>query len=117
MSEATRSCTVLFFGKVAGHLTESDEGYTWLNARIEETRIGDLHVGQKVQFGIDGYPGMEFVGTICEINPATCSIFSLISTENVAGYFTKLMQRIPIKISCPGTFPKVLSFAWACRAI
>lgn len=89
-------------------LTNTDD--TWLNARIEETRIGDLHVGQKVQFGIDGYPGREFEGTIYEINPATCSIFSLISTENVAGYFTKIMQRIPIKVSLPANVPPGVVF-------
>ena len=68
----------------------------WLNARIEETRIG-----QDVAFTIDGYPGRTFSGRIYEINPAACSVFSLISTENVAGYFTKIMQRVPVKISLP----------------
>lgn len=73
----------------------------WLNARIEETRIGQLRLGQRVRFSIDGYPGREFTGAIYEISPAASSVFSLISTENVAGYFTKIMQRIPIKISLP----------------
>lgn len=61
----------------------------WLNARIEETRIGQIRVGQDVAFTIDGYPGRTFSGRIYEINPAACSVFSLISTENVAGYFTR----------------------------
>mgnify|MGYP002608955942 CR=1 FL=1 len=73
----------------------------WLNARIEETRIGQIRVGQDVTFTIDGYPGRTFSGRIYEINPAACSVFSLISTENVAGYFTKIMQRVPVKISLP----------------
>ena len=73
----------------------------WLNARIEETRIGQIRVGQDVAFTIDGYPGRTFSGRIYEINPAACSVFSLISTENVAGYFTKIMQRVPVKISLP----------------
>lgn len=73
----------------------------WLNARIEETRIGQIHVGQAVRFSIDAYPGREFAGAVYEINPAACSVFSLISTENVAGYFTKIMQRVPVKISLP----------------
>ena len=73
----------------------------WLNARIEETRIGQIRVGQDVAFTIDGYPGRTFYGRIYEINPAACSVFSLISTENVAGYFTKIMQRVPVKISLP----------------
>lgn len=77
----------------------------WLNARIEETRIGQIHVGQPVRFSIDAYPGREFTGTVYEINPAACSVFSLISTENVAGYFTKIMQRVPVKISLPRIAP------------
>ena len=52
-------------------------------------------------YTIDGYPGRTFSGRIYEINPAACSVFSLISTENVAGYFTKIMQRVPVKISLP----------------
>ena len=71
------------------------------DSRIEETRIGQIRVGQDVAFTIDGYPGRTFSGRIYEINPAACSVFSLISTENVAGYFTKIMQRVPVKISLP----------------
>ncbi|MEG2173786.1 MAG: HlyD family secretion protein [Desulfovibrionaceae bacterium] len=73
----------------------------WLNARIEETRIGQVRLEQEVQFTIDGYPGQTFTGKIYEINPATSAVFSLISTENVSGYFTKVMQRVPVKISLP----------------
>ena len=45
----------------------------WLNARIEETRIGQIRVGQDVAFTIDGYPGRTFSGRIYEIDPAACS--------------------------------------------
>ncbi|MEG1610496.1 MAG: HlyD family secretion protein [Bilophila sp.] len=73
----------------------------WLNARIEETRIGQVRLGQEVRFTIDGYPDRTFTGKIYEVNPATSALFSLISTENVSGYFTKVMQRVPVKISLP----------------
>ena len=69
--------------------------------RIYFSAIGQIRVGQDVAFTIDGYPGRTFSGRIYEINPAACSVFSLISTENVAGYFTKIMQRVPVKISLP----------------
>ncbi|MFQ8736710.1 MAG: HlyD family efflux transporter periplasmic adaptor subunit [Bilophila wadsworthia] len=46
----------------------------WLNARIEETRIGQIRVGQDVAFTIDGYPAHS--GRIYGINPAACSVFS-----------------------------------------
>lgn len=82
-------------------LTLVDGDDIWLNARIEETRISQLREGQIVEFTLDGYPGRRFKGAIYEISPAVSSAFSLISTENVAGYFTKVMQRVPIKISLP----------------
>lgn len=82
-------------------LTLVDEDDLWLRARIEETRIGDVRVGQKVEFTIDGYPGKTFVGRVTEISPAVASAFALVSTDNAAGYFTKVMQRVPVKISLP----------------
>lgn len=73
----------------------------WLNARIEETKIGKIRVGQNVNFTVDGYQGVKFVGKITEIGAATSSVFALFSTENASGNFTKVTQRIPIKISLP----------------
>ena len=49
----------------------------------------------------DGYDGRVFHGTVYEIGAATYATFSLISTENVSGYFTKVMQRFPVKVSLP----------------
>lgn len=79
----------------------ADRNDTWLNVRVEETKIGRIQPGQDVSFTVDGYPGQEFHGQVYEIGATTCSTFSLISTENVSGYFTKVMQRIPIKVSLP----------------
>lgn len=73
----------------------------WLNARIEETKIGGLKIGQPVTFTLDAYNGVKFQGKIREIGAATSSVFSLFSTENASGNFTKVTQRIPIKISLP----------------
>lgn len=73
----------------------------WLNVRVEETKIGKVKLGQEVKFSLDGYSGQEFQGKIYEIGATTCATFSLISTENVSGYFTKVMQRIPVKVSLP----------------
>ncbi|CAK7010686.1 MAG: Colistin resistance protein EmrA [Desulfovibrio sp.] len=91
-------------------LTLVDADDMWMNARIEETRIGQLHEGQTVAFTLDGYPGKNFSGTIYEISPAVSSAFSLISTENVAGYFTKVMQRVPIKITLPDAPASEITF-------
>jgi membrane fusion protein (multidrug efflux system) len=73
----------------------------WVNARIEETYVGKLKFGQVVDFTIDGYPGQTFLGEIIEIGNAATSVFALIPTENASNNFTKVTQRIPIKISLP----------------
>lgn len=82
-------------------VTITDLGDTWINARIEETKIGRIKIGQSVEFTVDGYPGRKFAGTVTEIGTATGSVFSLIPNENASGNFTKITQRIPIKISLP----------------
>lgn len=81
--------------------TVVNTGDLWVNARIEETKIGKLRVGQKVEYTIDGYPGKTFTGQLYEIGSATGSVFALIPTENASGNFTKVTQRIPVKISLP----------------
>ncbi|MEG0024739.1 MAG: HlyD family secretion protein [Akkermansia sp.] len=73
----------------------------WLNIRVEETKIGRIKPGQDVEFSLDGYHGRKFHGKVYEVGAATCATFSLLSTENVSGYFTKVMQRFPIKVSLP----------------
>lgn len=73
----------------------------WVNARIEETYIGKLKIGQTVEYTIDGYPGRTFSGKIFELGNAATSVFALIPTENASNNFTKVTQRIPIKISLP----------------
>lgn len=75
----------------------------WLNARIKETEIGKIKLGQKVEYTVDGYPGRTFSGSIFEIGNATGSTFALLPAENAAGNFTKITQRVPIKISLPLT--------------
>lgn len=73
----------------------------WVSARIEETKIGKIKVGQQVEYTVDGYPGRTFTGTVFEIGSAANSVFALIPTENSSGNFTKVTQRIPVKISLP----------------
>jgi multidrug resistance efflux pump len=79
----------------------TDLADTWVTARIEETKIGRIKIGQAVEFTVDGYPGRKFTGTVTEIGTATGSVFALIPNENASGNFTKITQRIPVKISLP----------------
>ncbi|EAX49020.1 secretion protein HlyD family protein [Thermosinus carboxydivorans Nor1] len=84
-----------------------DPSDLWVNARIEETKIDRIKIGQKVEYTIDSYPGRVFTGTVYDIGTATNSVFAIIPTENASGNFTKVTQRIPIKITLPKDSPYI----------
>jgi len=71
----------------------------WVLVYLEETKMETLHLGQKVKFTIDTYPGVEFTGNVFMVSPSTASQFSLIPPNNASGNFTKVTQRVPIKVS------------------
>jgi membrane fusion protein (multidrug efflux system) len=70
----------------------------WISANIEETYIGRIKVDQLVEFTIDAFPDKKFTGHVIEVGAATGSQFALLSTENSSSNFTKVTQRLPIKI-------------------
>jgi len=76
-----------------------DESKLYISANIEETEVGRLQLGQKVEIEIDAFPGKQLVGHVSEIGQATNSTFSLLPASNTSGNFTKVTQRIPIKIA------------------
>ena len=76
-----------------------DKTQLYITANIEETDIERLQVGQKVEFTVDSFPKQAFTGTLSEIGEATASTFSLLPAMNTSGNFTKVTQRIPIKIA------------------
>jgi membrane fusion protein, multidrug efflux system len=71
----------------------------WVVAFLEETKMYEIHTGQPVKFSIDAFPGVRFEGKIFLVGSTTASVFSLIPASNAAGNFTKVTQRIPIRIS------------------
>lgn len=71
----------------------------YISANIEETDLDRVHVGQKVEYTVDAFSGYTFTGEVTEIGEATASTFSLLPDLNTGGDFTKVTQRIPIKIS------------------
>jgi membrane fusion protein (multidrug efflux system) len=75
----------------------------WVVAFLEETRISEVHNGQVVKFSIDAYPDETFNGKIYLIGSTTASVFSLIPANNASGNFTKVTQRIPVRISIDST--------------
>jgi len=74
----------------------------WLIVYLEETKVGKLHIGQNAKFTVDTYPGITFTGKIFVLGSTTASQFSLIPPSNASGNFTKVTQRIPLKISIDG---------------
>ena len=71
----------------------------WVVAFLEETKIADVSPGQNVRFTIDAFRGIKFSGKVFLVGSTTASVFSLIPASNASGNFTKVTQRIPVRIS------------------
>jgi membrane fusion protein, multidrug efflux system len=78
----------------------------WVTANLEETSLSNLRLGDKVDISVDTYPNIKFIGTILRLGSNTASQFSLIPPNNASGNFTKVTQRVPIKISIERTDTK-----------
>ncbi|NPV27936.1 MAG: HlyD family secretion protein [Firmicutes bacterium] len=76
----------------------ADLNSVYITANIEETYLAKVKPGQKVEFTIDAIPKHRFFGRVESIGQATNSVFSLLPS-NTSGNFTKVTQRIPVKIS------------------
>lgn len=74
----------------------------WVVANLKETDIQGVTPGDKVDFTVDAYPGVHFRGTVDSLAAATGSQFSLLPPDNATGNFTKVVQRIPVKILVDG---------------
>lgn len=73
----------------------------YIEANYKETQLPDLAPGATVTVTIDALPGQNFTGTVTSVAPATGSEFSLLPAENATGNFTKVVQRVPVRISLP----------------
>ncbi len=71
----------------------------WVEANIKETEVRNLTIGQAVAVTVDAYPDMEFTGRIIKIGNATTSEFALLPSPNPSGNFTKITQRLPVRIA------------------
>jgi membrane fusion protein, multidrug efflux system len=71
----------------------------WVIANYRETQLTNVKVGDPTQIRIDEYPGKLFEGKVVEIAPASGSQFALLPPDNATGNFTKVVQRIPVKIA------------------
>lgn len=73
-------------------------GDTYVVANFKETQLGRLRLGQDVEITADAFPGQKLHGRIDSFAPATGSQFALIPVENATGNFTKITQRVPVRI-------------------
>ena len=71
---------------------------TYVVANFKETQVGRLRIGQAVEITADAFPGRRLHGRIDSFAPATGSEFALIPIENATGNFTKITQRVPVRI-------------------
>jgi len=72
---------------------------TYITANYLETQLSDVRQGQRVNITIDALPGKRFTGHVDSIAPATGATFSAISPDNATGNYTKVVQRLPVKIA------------------
>ena len=71
---------------------------TYVVANFKETQVGRMRLGQTVEIKADAFPGQSIVGHVDSFAPATGSEFALIPVENATGNFTKITQRVPVRI-------------------
>ena len=70
----------------------------WVVANYKETQVGQMVPGQEVAIRVDEIPGHTFTGHVDSLSPGSGSTFALLPPENATGNFTKIVQRVPVKI-------------------
>jgi membrane fusion protein, multidrug efflux system len=73
-------------------------GDVWVQANYKETQLTNMRVGDPADITIDTFPGVTLHGKVAQISPASGSQFALLPPDNATGNFTKVVQRIPVKI-------------------
>ncbi|MDP4540740.1 HlyD family secretion protein [Qipengyuania sp. DY56-A-20] len=71
----------------------------YVTANFKETQVGLIRPGQSVRLEVDALPGVEIAGRVDSISPGTGAEFSILPPENATGNFTKIVQRIPVRIA------------------
>ncbi|MGY3928004.1 HlyD family secretion protein [Aeromonas simiae] len=77
----------------------------WVEANFKETQLAHMQPGQQVEVVLDAYPDQPVMGIIDSLAPATGAKFALLPPENATGNFTKIVQRVPVKIHIPEPGP------------
>ncbi|MBF9232281.1 HlyD family secretion protein [Microvirga alba] len=69
-----------------------------VDANFKETQLARVKPGQKVHLEVDAFPNADIVGTVESVSPAAGAVFSLLPPENATGNFTKIVQRVPVRV-------------------
>ena len=83
-------------GRQAMAIVASDA--LWVIANFKETQISDMAPGQCATIRVDAYPDLKVEGVVDSIAPSTGATFSLVPQDTATGNFTKIVQRVPVKI-------------------
>jgi membrane fusion protein (multidrug efflux system) len=73
----------------------------YVDANFKETQLADIKPGQPVSVAVDAYSDHKITGTVVSLAPASGSVFSLLPPDNATGNFTKIVQRVPVRIAVP----------------
>ncbi|NPD15533.1 HlyD family secretion protein [Xinfangfangia sp. D13-10-4-6] len=73
----------------------------FVEANLKETQLAEIRAGQRAMVSVDALDGQEVEGRVISLSPATGSVFSLLPANNATGNFTKIVQRVPVRIELP----------------
>ncbi len=73
----------------------------YIDANFKETQLSRVQPGQPVRISVDAYPDRKIEGKVVSVAPASGSVFSLLPPDNATGNFTKIVQRLPVRILLP----------------
>lgn len=73
----------------------------YIEANFKETQISELEPGSKVRIHVDAFEAHDIEGTVESISPASGTVFSMLPAENATGNFTKVVQRVPVRVTLP----------------
>ena len=86
-------------GQRLGNVVPLDD--VFIDANFKETQLKRIRPGQPVTISVDAYGHRKFAGTVDSISPAAGSVFTLLPPDNATGNFTKIVQRLPVRIRVP----------------
>ncbi|ABD87734.1 HlyD family secretion protein [Rhodopseudomonas palustris] len=86
-------------GQRLGNVVPLDDVY--IDANFKETQLRRLKPGQKVDISVDAFSNRHIEGTLDSLSPAAGAVFTLLPPDNATGNFTKIVQRVPVRVKVP----------------